>query len=193
MCQQVSEGIENIEKRREEASDQGAAKPHGTSISNTPSNASGTFVFEGDQKHQKEPSNASDSVLEGKKQQGPLVPPARDHPKWPEFERYCRGRLDKHGNPGKSHEKGFETWLSKQPEKWSNTPAPDPDGELGWELDGKWYADEQATQLGHKDPNLNVKFRPALWRDGTFVLISLAEAMKRREKKRKETSRRMRS
>ena len=28
-----------------------------------------------------------------------------------------------------------------------NTPAPSPDGELGWELNGKFYTQEQATQL----------------------------------------------
>jgi hypothetical protein len=41
--------------------------------------------------------NASDSVcLEGYQNQNQ---PARDHPKWPEFDRYCRGQLDKHGTP----------------------------------------------------------------------------------------------
>jgi hypothetical protein len=114
--------------------------------------------------------NASDSVcLEGYQNQNQ---PARDHPKWPEFARYCRGQRDKRGNPGQPTEKGFRTWLNKQNPKWRNTPAPNPDGELGWELNGKFYTQEQATQLGIQDPDLQVKFRRARRRDGKIVIIS---------------------
>jgi hypothetical protein len=114
--------------------------------------------------------NASDSVcLEGYQHQNQ---PAQDHPKWPEFDRYCRGQRDKRGNPGRPTEKGFWTWLNKQNRKWRNTPAPNPDGELGWELNGKFYTQEQATQLGIQDPDLQVKFRRARRRDGKIVIIS---------------------
>src|SRR4029453_19513817 len=49
---------------------------------------------------------------------------------------------------------------------WRNKAAPNPDGELGWELNGKFYTQEQATQLGIQDPDLQVKFRQARRRDG---------------------------
>ncbi len=167
------EVINNKQKQKE---DQGAAKPYGTSIPNTSGNASDSVCLEGDQKQQAPPV----SVLEGKK---PQSHSAQDHPKWPEFVRYCHGQLDKHGNPGKPKEKGFWTWLSKQTEKWRNTPAPSPDGELVWMLNGKPYTQEQAEQLQHKDPEVNAKFRPAIRRaDGTIVRISLAEAMKLRRR-----------
>ena len=145
-----------MNKEQKEAS---AAKALGNSIPATPSNAStsGSFFVEGHQKHQSQP--------------------ARDHPKWPEYEAYCRGQKGKQGKDGRVHdgqptEPGFWTWLSKQNPKWRNTPAPNPDGELGWELNGEWHTDEQATQLGIQDPDLQVKFRRARRRDGKIVLIS---------------------
>ena len=142
-------GIMNNEQPS--TSNQGAAKALGNSIPNTSGNASDSVCLEGYQNQNQ---------------------PARDHPKWPEFARYCRGQRDKRGNPGQPTEKGFRTWLNKQNPKWRNTPAPNPDGELGWELNGKFYTQEQATQLGIQDPDLQVKFRRTRRRDGQIVIIS---------------------
>jgi hypothetical protein len=142
-------GIMNNEQPS--TSNQGAAKALGNSIPNTSGNASDSVCLEGYQNQNQ---------------------PARDHPKWPEFACYCRGQRDKRGNPGQPTEKGFETWLSKQKSQWRNKAAPNPDGELGWELNGKFYTQEQATQLGIQDPDLQVKFRQARRRDGKIVIIS---------------------
>jgi hypothetical protein len=76
----------------------------GTSIPAAPSNAStssSSFV-EGHQKHQSHS--------------------AREHPKWPEYAKWCGSQKGKQGKDGRVHdgvptEKGFRTWLSKQPEK----------------------------------------------------------------------------
>ena len=145
----MNNGIMNNEQPS--TSNQGAAKALGNSIPNTSGNASDSVCLEGYQNQNQ---------------------PARDHTKWPEFARYCRGQRDKRGNPGQPTEKGFWTWLSKQKAQWRNTPAPNPDGELSWELNGKFYTDEQATQLGIQDPDLQVKFRRARKRDGKIVIIS---------------------
>ena len=82
--------------------------------------------------------------------------PARDHPKWPEFAGYCRT----HG--GRPTEKGFRTWLSKQKPQWRNKAAPPPPaGEIGWDLQGKFYTKNEAQELGLQNPELATEFRAA--------------------------------
>jgi Helix-turn-helix domain len=140
----------NINKEQRRISDQRAAKTLGNSIPNIS-------------------SNTSDAFSSGSHQYQNVA--ARDHHKWPEFDAYCRSRRDKRGQPGQPTEKGFWTWLSKQNEYWRNKVRQNFDGEEGYELDGKFYTADEANRMAEKNPELSLKFRKAIKRDGKIQIV----------------------
>jgi len=93
---------------------------------------------------------------------------ARDHPKWPEFAKWCADQprqLDKRGRPKPNTptEKGFWTWRSKQKHYWRDKVRQNPAGESGYRLDsiGPFLTKYAATKLGENNPDLLVRFQPA--------------------------------
>jgi hypothetical protein len=101
--------------------------------------------------------------------------PARDHIKWPEFAKWCHSQRDKRGNPGVPTESGFWKWLCGQEPQWRNKVRKDPAGEHGYELDGKFYTEDQANHLAlqSSDPNLALRFRKAIrHRDGAIEILA---------------------
>ncbi len=116
-------------------------------------------------------SDVSTAVLVEKYQYQNLNRPARDHPKWPEFADWCATQRDRYGNPGKPTEAGFWKWLCGQKPQWRNTPQPAPAEQKGYLLNGKFYTEEQADQLGRADTDLLVKFQPAVKRNGRVLKL----------------------
>lgn len=114
---------------------------------------------------QTNPEVLSDSLVEKYQHQNT---PARDHPKWQEFDAYCRSRLNKRGQPGQPTETGFWTWRSKQNPKWRDKVAPKFEGEQGYLLNGKFYTKAEADSLAKQNSDVITQFCAAIRRpDGT--------------------------
>jgi helix-turn-helix protein len=119
----------------------------------------------------KKASSSSKEVFKGHHHQNQS---AREHPKWPEFVAYCASQEGKpvKNSRGRTHdgiptEDGFWKWLLGQKEQWRNKvkPADIP----GQTLDGKFYTQDQAIQMGKENPELITSFIPAIKkRDGTI-------------------------
>jgi|SRR5882724_5687039 len=106
--------------------------------------------------------NTSDSFSSGSHQY-------QIHPKWREFADYC------HSQGGQPTKKGFRTWLSRQTPYWRNKTRPNPDGEPGYDLDGKFLTECEAIQYAGQHPKLleQNSFRKAIRRrDGTIKIIA---------------------
>jgi hypothetical protein len=89
--------------------------------------------------------------------------PAQSHVKWPEFAAWCRKQRDRRGQPGQPTEAGFWKWLRGQKLQWRNRVKQTPE-ESGYTLDGKFFTDEQANQMGRENSELLTKFRRAVRR-----------------------------
>ena len=83
--------------------------------------------------------------------------PARDHVKFPEFAAWCRSK------GGQPTETGFWKWLRGQKPQWRNRVKQSPE-ERGYTLDGKFFTDEEANQMGRGNSELLTKFRRAVRR-----------------------------
>jgi hypothetical protein len=71
------------------------------------------------------------------------------------FDQWC------HSQAGEPTEKGFETWKASQAEK-----------DKGYVLNGKFFTRRKANELAKKDPNLALKFNPAIRRGNKIELIA---------------------
>jgi hypothetical protein len=84
---------------------------------------------------------------------GSLSPAENEQRK--EFAEWC------HREGGKPTQKGFETWKASQAEK-----------NKGYVLNGKFFTRKKANELAKKDPNLALKFKPAIFRGNKVELIA---------------------
>jgi hypothetical protein len=89
--------------------------------------------------------------------------PAQNHVKFPEFAAWCRKQRDRRGQPGQPTEPGFWKWLRSQKPQWRNRVKQTPE-ERGYTLNGKFFTDEQANQMGRENSELLIKFRRAVKR-----------------------------
>jgi hypothetical protein len=81
-----------------------------------------------------------------------------------EYDRWCASK------GGKSTNKGYNTWLSKQRPEWRNKVKVDPDtDEHGYILKGKgtFFTKDEANALALKDPSLS--WIPAIRRNGKVI------------------------
>ena len=91
--------------------------------------------------------------------------PVQNHIKWPEFAAWCRGQ------GGKPTEPGFWKWLNGQAPQWRNRVKKDFDDEKGYTLDGEFLTVEEANRRGAKNPELIIRFRNAVRRDGKVFTL----------------------
>jgi hypothetical protein len=90
--------------------------------------------------------------------------PLQSDVKWPEFAAWCRSK------GGRPTEPGFWKWLSGQKPQWRNKVKKTFD-ESGYELDGQFLTVDEANQRGAANPELIVKFRKAVKRDGKIQIV----------------------
>ena len=88
---------------------------------------------------------------------------ARDHVKWPEFSQWC---YSKRGAPT---EEGFWKWLCGQKPQWRNRRK-ERFEEKGYVLDGKFFTEAQANQLGRENPDCLTRFRKAVKRNKRIII-----------------------